>query len=399
MKFGEIHDQGQSEIDSFAIYTNLFGGCKHLVHDTRADRLLKLEDFLKILEEHFEMPDTILETIGSRGRSVYYSIPKFKILIDAYIRQEASVDIKAKQVFTLNENWEYDSDEDENTYMGSLEGISSRNTYNIVTNIKLFYNKEHCSKVEAFWKAYDKLKFSKSEIGKGVIYLITKKHDSIRLTGEILNIKTYGKDIIESNYNVSFIPAYNKIKEFISTKSGGFVLLNGPPGTGKSSLILHLTSIAEELNRKFVLIPPSFGYVLTDPSFMTFCMENLKKAVLVIEDAEHILRSRKEDKTNTAVTNLLNLTDGILSNLLDLKIIATVNVDDSIDKALLRKGRLKVQYYFDALETEKANKLLIKLKSDRVVTESHTLADLYNIAEQVEFDGKTVRKKPMGYKR
>ena len=72
------------------------------------------------------------------------------------------------------------------------------------------------------------------------------------------------------------------------------------------------------------------------------------------------------------------MTDGIYSDIINLKIIATFNAKlNDIDPALLRKGRLIAKYEFNPLSVEKTNKLLKKLgypESEKPMT----LADIFN---------------------
>jgi ATP-dependent 26S proteasome regulatory subunit len=72
------------------------------------------------------------------------------------------------------------------------------------------------------------------------------------------------------------------------------------------------------------------------------------------------------------------MTDGLYSDILNIKIIATFNSDmTSIDKALLRDGRLISKYEFKELSIDKTNTLLKELgkgESDKPLT----LAEIYN---------------------
>ena len=66
-----------------------------------------------------------------------------------------------------------------------------------------------------------------------------------------------------------------------------------------------------------------------------------KNSVLVIEDAERVISDRQGHGSSAGVSNILNLTDGILGDCLNIQIIATFNMArERIDSALLRKGRL-----------------------------------------------------------
>jgi SpoVK/Ycf46/Vps4 family AAA+-type ATPase len=124
----------------------------------------------------------------------------------------------------------------------------------------------------------------------------------------------------------------------------------------------------------------------------------MKNSVLCIEDAEDILRSRVSTH-NTAVTNILNMTDGLLGKIANLKIICTLNHEEDIDRALLRRGRLKLKYEFKPLSAEKATKLAKKLGKDVEFKEEMLLSDIYNYGEIVDFDNPEpdINKKKIGF--
>ena len=98
--------------------------------------------------------------------------------------------------------------------------------------------------------------------------------------------------------------------------------------------------------------------LLGEPSFGSFLI-TLNNHVIVLEDCENAIRDRKQSGSASAVSLLLNMTDGLLSDDLGMKFICTFNEDmKNIDSALLRKGRLMSKYEFKALQVDKAEKLL-----------------------------------------
>ena len=58
------------------------------------------------------------------------------------------------------------------------------------------------------------------------------------------------------------------------------------------------------------------------------------------------------------MSTILNVGDGILSDVLEMQIICTFNTHiQNVDKALTREGRLIAEYYFDKLTEDKVKKL------------------------------------------
>ncbi len=126
---------------------------------------------------------------------------------------------------------------------------------------------------------------------------------------------------------------------------------------------------------------------ISNPEFLTFLLTH-PNSILLIEDAENIMRDRTEIKfdTSQAVANLLNLSDGLLGDAMHMQIIATFNCNlGAIDKALLRKGRLIANYEFGKLNVENAKILSEKLGLGiEHISIPMTLAEIYNAKNENE---------------
>ena len=183
---------------------------------------------------------------------------------------------------------------------------------------------------------------------------------------------------LELNYGTNFKRVHDVIVEKLNETNGkGIILLHGDPGTGKTSYIKHLTSLIKE--KDILFIPPSMAEMLSEPSIIPFLMDH-KNSILIIEDAERVISDREGNGSPAGVSNILNLTDGILGDCLSIQIVATFNMKrEKIDQALLRKGRLIAEHKFSKLSVEESNNLLKHLEKDHEVSESMSLADIYNI--------------------
>lgn len=176
------------------------------------------------------------------------------------------------------------------------------------------------------------------------------------------------------NYGPEASLKLEKIVENLNSNKSGLILFSGDPGTGKSTFIKYLTT---KITRKVIYLSSGAVEQLTNPDFMSFIMR-YRNSILLIEDAEKALRSR-EKQDNEAVSNILNITDGILGDCLNIAVIATFNIDkENIDSALVRRGRLMVEHHFSALAEENANRVLESMGSDRRASEPMTLAEIYN---------------------
>jgi SpoVK/Ycf46/Vps4 family AAA+-type ATPase len=215
----------------------------------------------------------------------------------------------------------------------------------------------------------------KSRVTKHISILV--EDNGLRLM-DIENKKP--KYILSENYNDDLVELHSKIVKTLNKKNeSGLFLFHGTPGTGKSTYIRYLIGC---IKKRVIFLSPMIAGNLSSPHFMKIILEN-SNSVLVIEDAEDLLASRETDN-NSAISLLLNLTDGLLGESLGIQVICTFNTHLSqIDKALLRKGRLSALYKFDPLAISKSKTLLEKIGiKNYSVNSSMTLADIYNTKEQ-----------------
>ena len=161
---------------------------------------------------------------------------------------------------------------------------------------------------------------------------------SLRSIGDI------NHDMVESNYNAKAIEGYKHIVECFGSADpcGRLILLQGPPGVGKSYMIRGLVSSVEST---FIVVGSDMIASLAGPSILPVIMgcvnsENKKPITFILEDADIALSHRKKGDVSH-LSGLLNLGDGLLGELLDIRILATTNAEMlDLDPAIKRPGRM-----------------------------------------------------------
>ncbi|HRI20712.1 MAG TPA: AAA family ATPase [Panacibacter sp.] len=169
-------------------------------------------------------------------------------------------------------------------------------------------------------------------------------------------------------------------------KDKGIVLLHGLPGTGKTTYLRYLIG---KIKKRVLFLSPNVAGNLMDPQFIELLIDN-PNTVIIIEDAENIIMDRRNSADSSA-SNLLNISDGLLADFLNVQIICTFNSSLTlVDSALMRKGRLIAKYEFGKLSINKAQRLSNHLGFDTIIHKAMTVAEISNQHEQ-NFDTKQVQ--------
>jgi len=152
-----------------------------------------------------------------------------------------------------------------------------------------------------------------------------------------------------------FIPNVEAWVEKYLTSKSNVLILNGPMGTGKSSLIAHIIRVG-----KLKSMTAFDSKVMKDDYLYTkFITEEY--GLIVLEDADLLLLKRVEGENDT-MSKLLNVSEGLIDTS-NKKIIFTANLGNTkdIDPALKRPGRCFDIVEFRELTRQEANLARTKL--------------------------------------
>lgn len=229
-----------------------------------------------------------------------------------------------------------------------------------------------------------------------------KKKDPLEIN--LVVKESYGLDLkpmeikktkldIDLFYEDDFATVDKTIQERLNKKNDkGIVLLHGLPGTGKTTYLRYLIG---RIKKRVLFLSPNVAGNLMNPDFIDLLIDN-PNTVIIVEDAENIIMDRR-NSNDSSVSNLLNISDGLLADFLNVQLVCTFNSELTlIDNALLRKGRLIARYEFGKLSIAKAQKLSSHLKFDKPITRPMTVAEITN---QNEASYETKQVNVIGFRR
>lgn len=258
----------------------------------------------------------------------------------------------------------------------------------VTTDRKLF---------EFFQKLLEDSTTPQSSHGRAFVLTMTARGPQLEVIGvaaEPLERGNYNPDVIED-----FDHVVSDIKS--SDPSGRLAILDGPPGTGKTYAIRAL--MHECPDALFVFVPTTLIQDLANPSMIGGLL-NIRKGsgetplVLVVEDADASLRKREGDNDNH-VSALLQLGDGVIGSLLNIRVICTSNLrDEAMDEAILRPRRLSRKITIGYLNQPVAEDVYKRLTGQSIrIREDLTLSQVYSMAKDAGWKPPVQPKRKLGF--
>ena len=219
-----------------------------------------------------------------------------------------------------------------------------------------------------------------------------------------LSLRAIGKveqNLIEDNYTEASIKGYKHITDCLASNNpcGRLILLQGPPGTGKSYMIRALVS---SVNSTFIVVGAHMIADLSGPAILPVIMgcidtDDPKPITFILEDSDIALSDRKNGGV-AELSGLLNLGDGLLGEMMDIRILATTNAELlDLDPAVTRPGRMCQHIKLDALCAKEATALYSKMVGEETtIKKATTLAEIYRMARKDGWEPKVVATKKEG---
>lgn len=312
-----------------------------------------------------KVPNT-LSIIGIYDKDRFYKkINNFKK--EETINQEV---IKVEELDIINIS--YFIKINDNVYL-SYNIQDSENSYSTINEIEFYYkNESDNSKVQEILNSIEECELS-FENNENLNNLNT-----LSLTPEGVDIEPIPSEIIQNIelfYSKSTMKSVNKLIKSIKENNKGLSILYGERGTGKTSIIHY---ISHNLDRIVLYCPNNLlDQTLNNNDFKSF-LKSHAKPILIIDDGENIFNDIYSN-TNTYTNSILQLVDGLLSDVIELNIIIISNSSlDDIDRNLLEANTFIDSIEFKTLSIEESNKLSKYLKINKKYNKKHKLIDILN---------------------
>lgn len=305
--------------------------------------------------------------------------------------------IKHKDGFMLIKNRRTHSVDDEmyDIKKNQQKYIDKKFGWLVFTEVDIMYNC-YDGFPDDFINALAKIRLDESD-SYSKIHLLCQNQDIGLYTKELPMTSADLTFDLDLHYGEGFIKYHDLNIKRITDQNKGIILLHGSPGTGKSWYVRRLIRDLAKYKKNILYMPNNMIDMLGTPTFNDFLIDwaednmedgyNKKFGILlVIEDAERVLIKREINQYGAdGVSNILNSSDGILNDFLNIQVLATFNSDiENIDEAILRKKRMLSIREFKKLSVKQSQLIIDHYEIGYIAEEEMSLADIFSLKDDDE---------------